>query len=215
MVSDRSHSLSNSFCMSASSDVAQPSTNLHKYTYDNRLYQWHLHAFLDTLAHMVRETAPQSVLDAGCGEGFVTHYLAQKHPDLKLTGMDLSQEAIDYAEAHFGDAAMFRTGSIYKLPFSDNSFDTVVCSEVLEHLDAPDKAVLELKRVARQYVVITVPREPYFKWLNDIGRMMGTTPDPGHVNFWTKTTFQAFIKQHFSDPQFAWKHTYQLAAGKV
>ena len=208
-------SQSNSFCMPAPSEVAQSSTNLHKYTYDNRLYQWHLQAFLNALADMLRQTGPQSVLDAGCGEGFVTNYLAQQQPDLKLTGMDLSQAAIDYAEAHFGDAATFRTGSIYKLPFSDNSFDTVVCSEVLEHLDDPDSAVTELKRVARQYVVITVPREPYFKWLNDIGRLIGTTPDPGHVNFWTKAAFQRFINRHFSDAQFAWKHTYQLAAGKV
>lgn len=201
--------------MLAPTDVASPSTNLHKYTYNNRIYQWHIRSFLDSLVEMVQRTEPQAVLDAGCGEGFVTNYLAQRHAGLKLTGVDLSGEAISYAEAHFGTAATFRTGSLYKLPFSDNAFDTVVCSEVLEHLDEPDRALNELKRVARNYVVITVPREPYFKFLNDIGRFIGTTPDPEHVNFWTKTTFQTYINRHLAEAQFAWKHTYQLAVGRV
>ncbi len=155
------------------------------------------------------------MLDAGCGEGFVTRYLAQQNPALRLTGVDLSREAIAYAQEHFGELARFRTGSLYKLPFSDNSFDTVLCSEVLEHLDDTRRAVNELKRVARRYVLITVPREPYFKWLNDMGRRLGVSPDPGHVNFWTKKTFQDFIKSHFNAPVFATKHVYQMALAEV
>ncbi len=197
------------------SSKAHTSANHQKYTQPNRLYQWHLHAFLERVYQLLDQTDAQSVLDAGCGEGFVTRYLAQQNPAWRLTGVDLSREAIAYAQEHFGELARFCTGSLYKLPFSDNSFDTVLCSEVLEHLDDTRRAVNELKRVARRYVLITVPREPYFKWFNDMGRRLGVSPDPGHVNFWTKKTFQDFIKSHFNAPVFARKHVYQMALAEV
>lgn len=191
------------------------STNHHKYTVDNWFYQKHLNAFLERLDAMVMETEPTTLLDAGCGEGFVVNYLAQRHPEVRMTGVDLSEGAVKYAQEHFGEHATYRTGSLYKLPFSDNSFDTVLCSEVLEHLDEPNKAVAELKRVARNYVVITVPREPYFQWLNNVGQWLGLSPDPEHVNFWTPKTFQQFIRGHFAEATFDWKQLYQLAAARV
>jgi ubiquinone/menaquinone biosynthesis C-methylase UbiE len=197
--------------MASSSPATYESANHHKYTVDNAFYQWHLQAFLDELCEMLDAAAPGTVLDAGCGEGFVTDRLARHDPALELTGVDLSKDAIAYARDHFGHQARFLTGSIYDLPFEDDQFDAVVCSEVLEHLDAPEQAVRELQRVARGHVLITVPREPYFQWLNNVGQWLGFSPDPGHVNFWSKSGFQGFIEAHFDDVQYAWKHIYQLA----
>ncbi len=191
------------------------STNHQKYTADNAIYQWHLRAFMTSLYEMVAATEPDTVLDAGCGEGFIIDYIKQRDARLRLTGVDLSEEAVDYARLHFGDRATFCTGNLYDLPFPDDAFDTVLCSEVLEHLDDPERAARELGRVARKYVVITVPREPYFKWFNDLGRWLGLSPDPGHVNFWTKETFQAFITRQYTAPAFDWKHVFQLARAKV
>lgn len=191
------------------------STNHNKHTTSNWLYRKHLEAFLGRLYEMLMETEPKSVLDAGCGEGFVVDYIARRNPDLRLAGVDLSDDAIEFARSHFGGQARFRTGSVYKLPYSDNSFDTVVCSEVLEHLDEPARAIQELKRVARHHVLITVPHEPYFQWLNSLGRMLRLNPDAGHVNFWTATTFEEFIRGHFTDPVFDRKQLYQLAVARV
>ncbi len=196
-------------------DATWVSTNHNKHTTRNWLYRKHLESFLEQLYVMLEATEPTSVLDAGCGEGFVVDYVAQRNPELRLAGVDLSDTAIEYARAHFGEKARFRTGSVYKLPFSDNSFDTVICSEVLEHLDDPGRAVQELKRVARRYVLITVPHEPYFQWLNTLGRWLHINPDAEHVNFWTSKTFQQFIRVHFDDPSFAWKQLYQLSVAKV
>lgn len=194
---------------------AYHSTNHHKYTVDNRLYQWHLRQFLECLHEMLADTHPRTVLDAGCGEGFVTDFVKRQNTDLRITGVDLSEKAIRYARERFGEQAHFCTGDLYDLPFPDDSFDTVLCSEVLEHLEAPGQAAAELRRVARNYVVITVPLEPYFKWLNDLGQWMGLSPDPGHVNFWTKDSFQTFIERHYSEAEFNWKHVFQIAAAEV
>lgn len=191
------------------------STNLNRYTADNWLYRKHIESFLDRMCEMVESTTPSSVLDAGCGEGYVVDLLARRNPDWRISGVDLSDEAIAYANEHFGEQGRFRTGSLYKLPYSDRSFDVVVCSEVLEHLDDPNRAMLELKRVARRHVLITVPHEPYFQWLNTLGRWLGVNPDAGHVNFWTASTFEEFIRGHFEAPTFDRKQLYQLALASV
>jgi ubiquinone/menaquinone biosynthesis C-methylase UbiE len=191
------------------------SPNLEKYTTQNALYRWHLDAFHEVLYRLMQQAAPRTVLDAGCGEGYVAHYLAERDRSLQVTGVDLSAGAIAYAQEHFGEAATFRTGSVLALPFSDNAFDLVLCSEVLEHLEAPADAVAQLKRVARRHVLITVPLEPYFRWVNNLGRVLGISPDPGHVQFWSRRGFEAFIRQHFAQATFAHKHYYQLALAGV
>ncbi len=191
------------------------SANEQKYTRNSRIAQWHLDSVLRAIYELLSTTGAKSILDAGCGEGFVTGFIASRDPTLSLTGMDLNQAAIDYATRRFGKLARFQTGSVYRLPFSDNSFDLVLCSEVLEHLRDPDLAVRELKRVARGHVLVTVPREPLFKWTNNLSRALGFSMDPGHVNFWTGTSFRKYICAHFADPIFARKHfIYQLALGR-
>ena len=194
---------------------AYVSRNHHKHTSSNWLYRKHLERFYGRLLEMIGETECESLLDAGCGEGFVLNAVAEAYPDMKLTGIDTSEQAIEYAKEHFGEKARFRPGSVYKLPFSDKSFDTVLCSEVLEHVDDPNRAVGELKRAARKYVVISVPHEPYFQWLNNMGKLIRVTGDPEHVNFWTSKTFPAFIRAHFDEPSFEWRQFYQIAVARV
>lgn len=53
-------------------------------------------------------------------------------------------------------------GDITRMPFCDHSFDIVICTEVLEHLEKPGAALKELKRVAKKFILITVPHEPWF-----------------------------------------------------
>jgi len=191
------------------------STNHNKHTTSNWFYRKHLESFYEKLSEVIGLTGCSTLLDAGCGEGFVVDFLSNEHPDLKISGVDISDEAVEFAKEHFGQKAVFRTGSVYKLPFSDRSFDAVLCSEVLEHLDDPNRAMMELKRVARDYVIITVPHEPYFQWLNNVSQWLHLGPDCGHVNFWTSNTFQAFVSAHFDEPNFEWKQLYQIALAKV
>ena len=190
------------------------SSNHHKYASGGPLYHFFLGRFHRKIDALVAASQPCTVLDAGCGEGFIAGYLKQRHPDWQITGVDASAAAIDYAQAHFGTAATFQTGDVRALPFEDGAFDVVLCSEVLEHLARPCAAVRELKRVARQRVVLTVPREPYFDALSRLGRWLGRSPDPGHVNFWTKSSFQTFVWRYFDAPRFATAHIFQLAAAR-
>jgi 2-polyprenyl-3-methyl-5-hydroxy-6-metoxy-1,4-benzoquinol methylase len=193
------------------------SQNLNRYTTSSRIYRWHTDVFHDALLDLIDSAtpSPQTILDAGCGEGYVSNLIAERNPQAKLTGIDASEGAISYAQANFGHAGTYQVASIFELPFPDGHFDLVLCSEVLEHLDDPMAALAELKRVSRRHVLITIPREPIFQFLNDVGKTLRLCGDPGHVNFWTKQDFQDVFGPQFSETDFSWKHTYQLMLAEI
>lgn len=197
--------------MSASPVTDHESRNLARYATNSRLYQWHTHAFHERVVEWVQRAAPASILDAGCGEGFGTGFIAERMPTARIEGIDVSAGAIAYAEQHFGERVSYRVGSVYELPYEDDSFDLVLCSEVLEHLDRPEDAVREITRVARRHVLLTVPLEPYFDALNRVGRAVGVGGDPGHVNFWTRRGWTEFVGRQFGRVETDTKLIYNLA----
>jgi ubiquinone/menaquinone biosynthesis C-methylase UbiE len=72
---------------------------------------------------------------------------------------------------------------VYELPYSDKSFELVVCCEVLEHLEYPQQGIAELTRVAEKGVLLSTPWEPVWQLLNlargKYPRNLGNTP--GHI----------------------------------
>jgi len=93
----------------------------------------------------------ETILDAGCGNGTITNHLY----GYDITAADRSEEALKYVKHRAVQA------EIEHLPFADDSFDLVLCSDVLEHLpnDIYEQALSELKRVARKYILILSPNE--------------------------------------------------------
>ena len=90
-----------------------------------------------------------SLLDIGCGNGFFTYYLEKSFDTVAL---DFS-----YSMLKRNISKMKLCGSATELPFNNRSFDITFCSNLLHHLDDPDLAVSEMRRVSRKYVVISEP----------------------------------------------------------
>ena len=97
-----------------------------------------------------------TMLDLGCGEGRHIFGAMEKFPNLKCIGLDPHIESLDKAfeglkflESISNTKTNFLSGSAYSLPFSDDSFDLVVCSEVLEHLHDYKDAIKEINRVLK------------------------------------------------------------------
>ena len=84
------------------------------------------------------------------------------------------------------------------LPFPDSSFQIVTAFELLEHLDDPETALREIRRVCNGWLVASVPWEPWWRAGNLAhGRYMrelGNTP--GHVNHWTRAGFRRLLEPH-------------------
>ena len=146
---------------------------------------------------LIEKVSPHSVLEVGCGEGFLLDYVARRDAGLRLTGVDVSFDAVRFARDQVAADAGLLVGSAYELPFRTAEFDLVVCSEVLEHLDDVQRAVSELKRVSAQHVLISVPLEPYFRFFTGCAVSCGLGPDPGHVQFWTSGAFARLVRKSF------------------
>ncbi len=100
------------------------------------------------------------VLDLGCGEGRHVHGVYMEGGvnvvglDIDLPSLKNAREGLDYLDDLNGkpetkSLTAFVRGSAYQLPFADNTFDAIICSEVLEHLDAYPDVIDEIRRVLK------------------------------------------------------------------
>lgn len=89
-----------------------------------------------------------TVLDAGCGEGYLSRILARR--GATVTGVDSSGKLIEAArtQSHTdGLPISFDVASVDELPYADNTFDLVVCNHLVNDLYDPSKAIGEFARI--------------------------------------------------------------------
>ncbi len=134
---------------------------------------------LKALAHLKFS----SLLDVGGAEGYKS-YVAQQFFKTKVVSSDLSQQANQRAKELFNIPT--KQADIHQLPFTDEEFDVVLCSETLEHVTDYQQAVSELIRVAKKAVIITVPFEKETK----------SEFKFGHIHTFTKKSLDYLQEQH-------------------
>lgn len=169
------------------------SSNLRKHSSANPVQQHLIGRFHQRALDLLTETNATSILDAGCGEGFAMRELLRNHAAWAI-GLDGSAAALQLA-TRLNSQRSFVAGDLLSLPFPDRSFDLVLCMEVLEHLADPLAGLHELCRVSRQWLLLTVPNEPFFRGANFLRgkNIRDWGNDPGHVNHWSTNRFRAFV----------------------
>lgn len=170
-------------------------TNYQKHKTRNPVGRVFLNNFLSTVVKTTKPLIINSVLDVGCGEGFTLDRLQKDKIGKSYEGLEYSKDAIELGKKLYPKLHI-RFGDIYELPYAENSFDLVICTEVLEHLENPRKALRELIRVSNKYILLTVPNEPFFT-LQRIARFqnilhLGSHPE--HIQHWTAPAFLKFVK---------------------
>jgi len=100
------------------------------------------------LATLLADVIPQdaTVLDVGCGDGYVDTLLLEQRPDLKIHGVEVSSRTPTQFPVTYFDGLT--------LPFRDDSFDVVMFVDVLHHTEDPMVLLREAVRVARRGIAI-------------------------------------------------------------
>ena len=169
-----------------------------KYNSKNPIARKLVDGFSSALSELVSIVSPDAIHEVGCGEGYWT--LKWRAQGIAARGSDFSSIVIELARQNAAAQALdveFKVSDIYNLEPAQDAADLVVCCEVMEHLERPAEALQILKRLAKPYLIVSVPREPVWSWMNMArGKYWsdwGNTP--GHIQRWSKGTFLALLQQ--------------------
>jgi 2-polyprenyl-3-methyl-5-hydroxy-6-metoxy-1,4-benzoquinol methylase len=154
-------------------------------------------AFLDDVRELAAQTGAGQAHEVGCGEGELSLMLARE--GLRMRGSDVSAEVIEEARRRAAAAELdvsYRAAPIDALAPPDDAAELVVCCEVLEHLDDPERALDTLAGLARPWLLVSVPREPLWRVLNlarfkYVGELGNT---PGHLGHWSRRAFLDLLR---------------------
>lgn len=121
------------------------------YHYDGR---WR--SVAEAMAVHYKLNSSMKILDVGCGKGFLLYELMQVIPGIEVSGIDISEYAIENSKLEV--APFLQVGSASDLPYKNQSFDLVLSMGVLHNLYNYDlhQALKEIERVGRlnKYVMV-------------------------------------------------------------
>ncbi len=143
----------------------------------NRVIQWP--PFKSIRKMVVREIRAHNpkgtIVDIGCGPGYLINVIAQSSPRLHIIGVDISEEMLKTARGKLCSSDLkkrieYRRGDVQNLPFENNTIDFVVCTFSLHHWSNPDEALQEIYRVLKyqgQFLIFDLRRDcrRLFYWL--------------------------------------------------
>ncbi len=169
-----------------------------KYESKNPISRALMNGFLAAFDHLVLRTGATEVHEIGCGEGHLSARMARM--GLTVRSSDFSHEIIEQAAAlNSSPQISYAVRSIYDLSAKTDRAPLIVCCEVLEHLEDPDKGLAILAKVTDGHCILSVPREPLWRALNMArGKYIddfGNTP--GHIRHWGKSGFVRFVSSQF------------------
>ncbi len=181
---------------SARSTLASGGNVYDKYGTSNPIARRLMTGFMAQLDELVELTGAAEAHEVGCGEGELAIRLARR--GIRVRGTDAFPQVLDEARTR-ADAAgveiVFEATPVEQLEPARHGAELIVCCEVLEHLDDPERALDVLAGLARPWLIASVPREPLWRALN-LARLsyvgeLGNTP--GHLNHWSKRDFVRFL----------------------
>jgi len=154
------------------------------------IYHEHIHRYIHAI-----DIIEGKVLDVACGIGYSYEILKQR--DIEYYGLDINENAINIAKKQSKDSKKFfyKTGSILDIQHNDNTFNTVISFETLEHLYDYKQAISEIKRVMKEDGIFigSVPSEEFD---NKCESVYGK--NEYHVTRFSLTKLKNLLKDNFN-----------------
>jgi len=128
-----------------------------------------------------------SVLDVGCGAGDNLRYVLRDRAS--FYGLEYAEATARVAQRILAGKADIRSGSATDLRFEDDTFDLVLCIEVLEHIADAEKACGEIARVMKNQGALILSL-PFRRWFPAYFRLMG------HFRHYTRSDVEELLRRH-------------------
>lgn len=141
--------------------------------------------------HLLRYIIPRAygrVLDVGCGRGGYVRVLAERY---EAYGCDLFQ----WPEWKAQQRVRFLQADVTHLPFADRSFNLILALNVLEHIGPIQDTLRELKRVASEYVILSVPNCQIYPEMEWAGLSFFHWVDRSHRNFFDSRSLREILEE--------------------
>lgn len=164
----------------------------------------HAHQYLVAPILSLLDSTNRTILDLGCGNGSLVKCLVAKN--FNAYGTDASEKGIKIALEKFPERFALQNLSTDELPaqFSHLKFDTIIATEVIEHLYDPRKFVSFCKKILMENgggdLIISTPYHGYLKnlilsvfgkWDNHANPLW----DGGHIKLWSKNTLIKLLQE--------------------
>jgi 2-polyprenyl-3-methyl-5-hydroxy-6-metoxy-1,4-benzoquinol methylase len=164
----------------------------------------HTQAYLSgPILNLLNPRVNKTVLDLGCGNGALSRFLLEN--GYNMYGVDASPSGIEIASKIYPERFSLMDFSIPTLPefLNGKSFDTIISTEVLEHLYDPRSFIVLCKEILAPQggeIIISTPYHGYLKnlMISILGKWdthMNPLWDGGHIKMWSKNTLTALLEE--------------------
>lgn len=132
----------------------------------------------------------KKVLEVGAGDGSILKLLADQNFAPEYHAVEISESGVEHIkERNIKDLESVQLFDGYRLPFDDNSFDLIILSHVLEHVEHERILLREIKRVAR-HSIIEVPLD----YRAGVDKRIKHFLAYGHINVYTPTSLRYLLQ---------------------
>lgn len=175
------------------------------YGYSTENYS-HIHTYLlEPIVKILNEKKDRKILDIGCGNGWLTNHLISLGFD--AYGTDASQTGIEIAKNKNANKFFVQDLTTATLPHELQAlhFDTIISTEVIEHLYSPGDYLKFCRNILQQSgggeLIVSTPYHGYLKniMLSLFGKMdkhFTALRDGGHIKFWSKKTLSHVLEEN-------------------
>lgn len=131
-----------------------------------------------------------NVLEVGAGDGSILKWLSDQNFAPEYHAVEISGSGVEYIKSRgINNLKSVQVFDGYKLPFDDDSFDLIILSHVLEHVEHERMLLREIKRVAK-HCVIEVPRD----YKAGVDKRIKHFLAYGHINVYTPTSLRYLLR---------------------
>jgi ubiquinone/menaquinone biosynthesis C-methylase UbiE len=127
--------------------------------YDSGNKGKHARSLYESVINKLDVLSFNNLLDVGCGTGNLLKLISTRY-DVQISGADLTPKMLNIARIKLGDKADLKVGDSEELPFDNDKFDMVICTDSFHHYPHPEKVLAEIRRVLQQDGMLLIA-DPY------------------------------------------------------